>query len=283
MTFKISTGLYEFNLHSEVNAVYQTAKLIYGDVPEKDRPDDFQINIVFESFIRRFLKPQISFICDQHSPFKPLPVSQAPAILEWGMNWCIAAHEYGKLIIHAAVLVKNDQAIVLPALPGSGKSTLTAYLGLAGWATYSDEMAIINTHNGRVEPLFRPVCLKNDSISLIKKWHPHAIVSPICRDTQKGDVAHVKVLSWQDYQALQPVPVVAVVFPKYQASSELTIYQLSQLDAFNTLSANAFNYNVLGAAGFDAVKKIICNSRQFEISFNDVKEVDAFLSEDIIK
>jgi len=278
----LNTGLYKFSLTSDLDHIYSTAASLYGDADQQVDFIDFKVQIKFESFIRRLIRPQISFYSDQHSPFKPLPVSQAAAVLEWGMNWCIAAHEFGKLIIHAAVLVKNGRAIIFPALPGSGKSTLTAYLGLSGWSTYSDEMAIIDLETGLVSPLYRPVCLKNDSITLIKKWHPEAFFTQVCKDTQKGDVAHVKVTNWSEYCSFEPAPIVSVVFPKYTPESDLTIYQLSQLEAFNTLSKNAFNYNVLGTKGFDTVKNVINRSRHFEIKYNDVKEVDAFLTEDII-
>ncbi|MEP4890985.1 MAG: HprK-related kinase A [Aliiglaciecola sp.] len=278
----IDTGCYRFELTSDIRHVYDVVDSLYSDTPNNDGPIDFSVSLVFESFLRRFIKPQISFYSDQHSPFKPLPISQAAAVLEWGMNWCIAAHEYGRLLIHSAVLVKNGKAIIFPALPGSGKSTLTAHLGLSGWQVYSDEMAIIDTSSCEVSPLYRPVCLKNNSIDLVKEWHPNALFSPICRDTQKGDVAHVKVSNWKQYSTLQPAQIVAVVFPKYSPETELTIYQLSQLDAFNTLSKNAFNYNVLGATGFDAVAKIIQSSSLFEIQYNDLNEVNEFLIEDII-
>lgn len=278
----VNIGQYHFSVDSKIEAVNRAINTIYGDVPEQDLPYDFKIRLVFESLVRRFIKPQISFYSDQHSPFKPLPVSQAPALLEWGMNWCVAAHEYSKLIIHSAVLVKNGKAILFPALPGSGKSTLTAYLGLSSWSTYSDEMAVIDPSTLRVTPLYRPVCLKNDSIDLVKKWHPQSVFTPICRDTQKGDVAHVKVLDWNDYSQLIPVPIAAIVFPKYDAQSDLTIYQLSDLEAFNVLSKNAFNYNVLGRDGFNTVDKIIRQTKNFQIQFNDVAEVDAFLTEDVL-
>ncbi len=278
----LNTGLYQFSMTSDLHHLYPIVDSLYGDADAKDDFIDFRIKIKFDSLVRRFIRPQISFYSDQHSPFKPLPVSQAAAVLEWGMNWCIAANEYGKLIIHAAVLVKNGKAIIFPALPGSGKSTLTAHLGLSGWSTYSDEMAIIDMQTGLVSPLYRPVCLKNESITLVKSWHPQAFFTPVCKDTQKGDVAHVKVSSWAQYQTYEPVPIESVVFPKYVAESELKIFQLNQLEAFTALSQNAFNYNVLGAEGFDSVKKVISNSRHFEINYSDVQEVDAFLTEDII-
>jgi HprK-related kinase A len=279
---RINCGQYQFDLATADKAVKQAVQLVYGDATVTDEVADFTLRLTPGSMLRRLIKPQISFYCDQHAPFKPLPVSQAYAVLEWGMNWCIAAHEYGRFLVHAAVLVKNDRAILLPAFPGSGKSTLSAYLGLSGWTVYSDEMAIIDPVTLQVQPLFRPVCLKNNSIALVQGWQPDCVMTPICRDTQKGDVAHVKVLSWQRYSQLTPVPVCAVVFPKYIAQSALTIYQLTQLDAFAQLSRNAFNYNVLGAQGFDLVNRIVRQAALFQVEYSDVAELDAFLTEELL-
>jgi len=195
------------------------------------------------------------------------------------MNWCIAAHEFTRFLLHSAVLVKNNRAILCPAAPGSGKSTLSAYLGLNGWSVYSDEMAIIDMEDLNVLPVFRPVCLKNESIFLLKKWHPDAIITPTCHDTQKGDVAHVKVLSWQQYQKLRPAPISALVFPKFQVGSKLEIFQLDQLDAFNQLVHNAFNYNVLSYPGFQLVGRIVELANAYEVRYSDLKELSYFFDE----
>ena len=276
---QINCGPYSFDLATTEPAVINNAKLIYGDAPAADSVTDFAIALQPGSWLRRSIKPQISFRCDQHAPFKPLPLSQAYALLEWGMNWCIAAHEYSRFLLHAAVLVKNDQAIICPALPGSGKSTLSAYLGLSGWSVYSDEMAIIDIDSQQVLPLFRPVCLKNNSISLLRNWHPNAVVTAVCRDTQKGDVAHVKVLNWKQYQQLKPVAITALVFPKYQADAALTIYQLDQLDAFGQLSRNAFNYNVLGETAFNIVADIVQRAGLYQVEYSELTELATFFDE----
>ena len=279
---QINCGQYCFDLDTTDKKVQHAVQLVYGDAPLTDAVADFSLSLRPGSLLRRIIKPQVSFYCDQHSPFKPLPLSQAYAVLEWGMNWCIAAHEYSRFLVHAGVLVKQGRAILFPALPGSGKSTLSAYLGLAGWTVYSDEMAIIDTASLQVQPLFRPVCIKNNSIALVRHWQPDCVMTPVCRDTQKGDVAHVKVLSWSHYSTLTPVPICAVVFPKYRAESELTIYQLTQLDAFAQLSRNAFNYNVLGAQGFELVNRLIRQAALFQVEYSDVAELDAFLTEELL-
>ncbi|MCF4010256.1 HprK-related kinase A [Rheinheimera sp. UJ63] len=275
----INCGQYSFDLATSLPLIQKSANLIYGDAPVSGVISDFNLSLNASSLLRRFVKPQVSFLCDQHSPFKPLPLNQGYALLEWGMNWCIAAHEYTRFLIHSAVLVKNDKAILCPASPGSGKSTLSAYLGLSGWYVYSDEMAIIDMDEQRVLPMFRPVCLKNESISLLQSWHPSATVTPVCRDTQKGDVAHVKVLSWSQYQQLRPAPIAGLVFPRYKVGSDLKIYQLDQLDSFNQLSHNAFNYNVLGKSAFKAAAQIVGNAKSFEVEYSKLTDLALFFDE----
>ncbi|MGJ8680890.1 HprK-related kinase A [Paraglaciecola sp.] len=279
----INTGLYSFRLEHQFSLVDKATRLIYSDAIHSSEPADFLIKLRSPSFVRKYVRPQVSFYCDQHTPFKPLSATQAYALLEWGMNWCIASLDFTRLIIHSAVLVKNGKAIIFPAAPGSGKSTLTAFLSLSGWSLYSDEMAIIELDSGKVNPMFRPVCLKNDSIGLVKQWFPESKFTDICRDTQKGDVAHLKASTWEQYSTMKPVEVVGVVFPKYIPNKALTVYQLNQTQAFETLSSNAFNYGVLGRNGFEAVDNLIKNSALFEIEYGSVSEVQEFLLEEIIR
>ncbi|TXL12561.1 hypothetical protein BMR05_15020 [Methylococcaceae bacterium HT4] len=83
------------------------------------------------------------------------------------MNWCISSQLNTYLIIHAAVIEKSGYAVIMPAPPGSGKSTLTASLIQEGWRLLSDELTIIDVQNACVVPFPRPVSLKNESIDII--------------------------------------------------------------------------------------------------------------------
>lgn len=277
----INTGEYVFELQKAVPSVLSSMQLIYGDC-ESASPADFVLSIKPSSILRSVVRKSVGFYCDQFTPFKPLPASQAYPLLEWGMNWCIAAHDFNHLIVHAAVLVKNNQAILFPALPGSGKSTLTTCLGLSGWKVYSDEMAIIDLHTLEVKPLYRPACIKNQSISLINQWFPDAIMTPVCHDTSKGSVAHVKLTDWSAFKTYKPVPIAGLVFPKYQVDSELTILELDQLQGFQAFCTHSFNYHVLGEQGFDAVSRLIGSLRLFEASYNDLGFMNEFLEAEVL-
>ena len=253
----LDVGEYLFRIDSAPSVVKNNLQLMYGDAISDCNltPADYTISLKNDSLLRKFLKPQVTFYLGSNSPFKPLPASQSYPVMEWGMNWCIAATDFNRLIVHAAVLVKNNKAIVFPATPGSGKSTLSAYFALSGWKLYSDEMAIIDLETLKVMPLFRPVCLKNESIFLVKEWFPQSIFTGTAKDTQKGDVAHLKINNFAEYKTFSPVDVVAIVFPKFQKNTETTPYKISKIAGFEKLAANSFNYNVLGDAGFKAGPK----------------------------
>lgn len=283
--FRFNSGIFNFEVQTNISYVQEYLNTIYSDYPRlaSNVPVDYFVRLESGSGLRRFIKPQCRFYCDQNEPFKPLPLSQAHAFLEWGMNYCVTAHENNYLILHAAVLAKNGQAIMFPAPPGSGKSTLTAYLALQGWRLLSDEMTIIDLNTDEVQPFVRPICLKNQSINLVKSWFPDATFSAIAKDTQKGDVCHLKPSSDSIVAAQQKATLCAVVYPKYVAHQDLVIYQLDQASTFVQLAENAFNFNTLGKSAFDCVSRLMPRLKRFEILYGDLKEVLAFLDEDVLQ
>lgn len=281
----LNTGGYTYRITSYPDGVVSDIEKIYGAelINSVDAPVDFEIALKTDSFLRRFFRPQITFYADQQSPFKPMPLAQAYPVLEWGMNWCVAAFDYNHFIVHAAVVEKNGKAIIFPATPGSGKSTLSAYLSQAGWNLYSDEMAIIDVNSNRVNPVFRPVSLKNNSIELFKQWFPDIVCTDTAKGTQKGDVALFRCISWEQHRQLGQAEVVGIVFPKYKPDTELTIYQLDKLQGFQQISSNAFNYNITGQQGFETTGKLVNAAVHFEVHYSNVRDVSEFLTEEIIK
>lgn len=243
---------------------------------------DYHVSISQASGLRRFIKPQITFKADKAEPFKPLPYAHGFALLEWGMNWLISSNELTYVIIHSAVLAKDDKAILFPAPPGSGKSTLTAYLAAHGWRLLSDEMALILPNTNTVVPSVRPICLKNRSIDLAKQWYPEDHFSTIAPKTHKGDVAHIRPPLNSVENRKVPAEIKAIVFPKYIAHSDTNIFQLNQTQAFMELAKNAFNYGVIGEEGFTTLLKIVESSTCLEVEYQDLADLSMLLEEILI-
>ena len=275
----INTGPYVFRLYNECAALTHSVSQIYCNFNTEVEFYDFDIAVKPPNLLRKFISPQISFYCDKQAPFHPLPSSQSYPLLEWGMNWCIAAHEYSRLVIHSAVLVKNGKAILFPALPGSGKSTLSALLSEMGWVVYSDEMAIIELDSLSVKPINRPVCLKNDAIDIVKSSFSNSIFTDKFFDTQKGTVAHKRVHTPRSFELLKDMPIGAVVFPKYRRGQHTRIQQVTSAEGTLQVIRNAFNYHVLAEKGFEALADLADKVEFFSMNYSDINSAEAALTE----
>jgi len=156
----LRTGPFSLRVRSRLPTVAEGLTQLYGQFEVRNSHEafaDFHVELNASSRLRRWLRPQVSFSFDGAQPFKPLPMDQAYPMLEWGLNWCVSMHAHHYLIIHAAVVEKQGLAAILPAPPGSGKSTLTAGLVLSGWRLLSDELTLIDRRTGLLHALPRPV------------------------------------------------------------------------------------------------------------------------------
>lgn len=268
--FVLRTGPFRTAIRSRDARVHDTIMLLYADhlVEPPGGFADFHVEVKRVEGLRGWLKPQAVFELDGARPFMPLPLPQSFALLEWGMNWCIAnfCHQY--LMVHAAVIERDGLAAILPAPPGSGKSTLCAALVHRGWRLLSDEMTLIVPASGEVVGLARPINLKNASIDIIRDFAPQAVFGPVVPDTKKGTVAHLKPPADSLAAVEHPARPRWIVFPKYEAGSPPQLESLPPHRAFIHLAENSFNYSVLGEHGFDALGRVVdgCDCLNFRYS-----------------
>ncbi|MDB5894860.1 MAG: HprK-related kinase, partial [Rhodoferax sp.] len=139
-------------IKSDVAQLVPDFALVYADFPLCAREvfADFHIEVKREFGFRNGFGPRAVFKSDGRPYFVPLSPGQAMAGLEWGLNWCVTSNSHQYLIVHAAVVEKNGKTAVLPAPPGSGKSTLCAALVMRGWRLLSDELALYDIDSGLV-------------------------------------------------------------------------------------------------------------------------------------
>lgn len=270
----LRTGPFANCIHSDVPQLVDGIALLYADYPV-DEPNgfaDFHLSLHRSGGLRRWFRPQVCFAHEGQTPFKPLPLAQAYPMFEWVMNWCVSHRAHSYLIIHAAVLERHGRAVLLPAPPGSGKSTLCAALVTRGWRLLSDEMTLVRLDNGAVLPLPRPVSLKNESIAVIRAYAPDAVLSTPVEKTNKGTIAHLKAPTGSIARAFEPARPALIVFPRYEHGAATSLAPLSKARAFMGVAENAFNYQVLGERGFMALAGLIESTTAFEFRYSQLDE-----------
>ncbi len=260
------------HIRSPIPVVAEGLAALYADyelLPAQGQFIDFHVAV---DYGRRLPRPLCIFEVDGQQPFTPLAAAEAFAFLEWGLNWCVTEYCQTLLTIHSAVLERHGRALIMPAPPGSGKSTLCAALLLDGWRLLSDEMALLDTATGLIRPAPRPVSLKNRSIDIIRARAPQAVFGPIAHNTMKGTVSHMRAPAASLVHADEAALPAWVIFPKYLADAPARLELRPKGGCFMQLVDNSFNQNVHGRAGFDALSDLIARCDCYDFSYGNLDE-----------
>jgi HprK-related kinase A len=275
----LRTGPFFIHVETSCGEVIAGVKLLYDPRLILQRPGfcDYHVEIR-QPLLRRWFRPQAVFLFDGYAPFLPGPKRHASPMLEWGLNWVVAttAHQY--LIIHAAVVERNGMALLLPAPPGSGKSTLCAGLAFRGWRLLSDELALFRPDTGRIVALARPISLKNESIDVIRRFAPDAVMGPPTKGSVKGTIVLVKPPA----ASIDCIDMTAqprwIVFPRYQAGAPLQFTERGKAGALIELGESAMNYNILGELGFSAMTGLVDRCDIGNFVYSDLEEAVEFFT-----
>ncbi len=254
---------------------------VYGGFEPVEPPGFFDVTVYLRraTGLRRFLRPQVELVADGERTFAPFPADTHLPLLEWGMNYLLAQRLGFHLLLHAGVVETGGRAVILPAMPGSGKSTLTAALTNRGFRLLSDEFGVVRFSDGQLLPLLRPVALKNESIDVIAKFAPQARIGPRFPKTRKGTVAHMAPDEHSIARRHKPAQPALIVFPRYDPSVDCVVEPEKRSRAFTRLSVNSFNYEMLGPQAFDAVARLIESCAVYRLAYRDLDRAIAAIRE----
>lgn len=270
----LRSGPFLFHIQSKLTDVAKSLHILYADhrVENDSEFADFHVGVDRVRGVRRYFFPEVTFYSDNSRPFFPTPSDSAAALLEWGLNWCISnfAHQYG--LVHSAVLARDNNAMILPAPPESGKSTLCAAMACSGWRLLSDELALISPNSLDISPMVRPVGLKNNSIDIIRSRYPDQVIGPLSPRTPKGIVAHMRPPADSVEKADQTATPRWIVFPKFDPNAILSIEEKPKSRALMELARNTNNFHHLGEAAFGMLTKVVDQSACYDIKFSSVDD-----------
>lgn len=268
-------GIFRCLIRSDTGLLTTPIRLLYKDYLALERPYGFyDFHIGLRRTRSSFLNPwEVQFDLDGDGPFPALPLAHAHPLFEWGLNWCVANASGMHTVIHSAVLERDGLALILPGLPGSGKSTLCAALSLSDWRLLSDELTVVSQDDGKVQALPRPISLKNSSINLIRERFPSVEITGSVIDTHKGEIAYVQPPSAAVAAGERSANIGYVVFPKFMSGANLDYEQLTRAEALAELMSNTFNVGLLGAEGFSALAEAIADAECYMVEYGDLSTI----------
>jgi HprK-related kinase A len=275
----VRLGCFAAHIRSDVEDLPGPLHSLYRDYPLLDEGGVYSFHVELREKIGRRFARKVRFIVDGRVPHEDLPIGQALAVLEWGMNLVIALRMHCFLMLHAGAVERHGRLMLLPASPGSGKTTLCAALVHRGWRLFSDEFALVRPHNLDFVPLPRPMPLKNESIEVIKALVPEAELGPTIPNTRKGTIAHVKAPAASIRDASRTSQPRWVVFPRWARDAPLALEPVPAPDAFMSIATNSFNYELLGDGAFATLRDTIDAARCFRLTYSDLDEAVAALAD----
>ena len=275
----IELSPFTIRLQSELSPLTPLLHKLYAHyfLAEDDSFADIQVRIVRKRSIRNWLQPeaQIWVYDNVHSPV--FPQETTLPFLEWGINWCVATRAHHYLLLHTGVVEKNGQTVLLPASPGSGKSTLCTALIHRGWRLLSDEFGLVRPADLAIVPFPRLIPLKNESIAVIRAFVPDAVLGPEFPKTRKGTISHLRPPAESIARAGEIGRAAWIVCPQFQAGAETLLLPLSRTEAFIKLSRNSFNYARIGLRGFETVGRLVESCSSYSLKYSDLEEAIAQL------
>jgi hypothetical protein len=185
------------------------------------------------------------------------------ALWEHWQAFTVAVRDY--LLLHAGAVVIGGGAVLLPAPPDAGKSSLTLALLQSGSTYLSDEFGAIDPVSARAYPVARPLALDQDSLRWFPSLENHFVDKTIPVRVSK------RFLRPEDVGAAigNPAPIRAVVIPEPDFEGEARLEPITRAAALERLAALAFNLSVYEDRGVVLLARALAEAEAFRVVGGD--------------
>jgi hypothetical protein len=204
----------------------------------------------------------------------------AVAWLLWHISRAAVEVNSDHLLLHAAAVEAAAGAVLLPAPPNAGKTTLTTALVRAGLGYLTDEVVAISPATNCVLPFPRPLTLEPESLRALIDLDPAALSWWVgsdsepnsCRDRDAQRWWHVPAANIRPGAVGVPCPPRVVVFPRYQPGAPTRLEPIGTADAVLELATNAFNLDQHGGRGLRYLAGLAEQCTCFRLDVSDLAD-----------
>jgi HprK-related kinase A len=199
-------------------------------------------------------------------------------LMEWQLDIFLADTVRDVFLLHAGAVAYKGAGVILPGESGSGKSSLTTALILAGYHYLSDELAVIDPVSQQLESFAKPLSIKNTTVfdgQITTNWFgPDAAIIKQASEELPG---YVPV--WYQHPSdmgatigTDPVPAHFIIFPTYHPQNAPQLQPLARADAMQRLIENAVNSHHFPANGLHVMARLDENAACYTLVSNDLAE-----------
>ncbi|MGD9765893.1 MAG: hypothetical protein AB7V27_19560 [Candidatus Binatia bacterium] len=178
----------------------------------------------------------------------------------------------GGLVIHAAVVGRGEDGVVLPGPTGSGKTMLSAWLSLRGLAPLSDEACYLADAQALLESFARPFCFKGP-------WEELLGLERLDRGRVLQDDL-VTLVPRELFSAAACRPSIAprlIVFPRFAADARFELTRLTPARAAVRLIETVANARNLPDHGVGRVTDLARSVDTYRLSYSRFDQLAPFL------
>ena len=178
--------------------------------------------------------------------------------------------EYARdgFLAHAALVVRDDKAILLSGAPGAGKTTLCVALARSGFEYHGDDIVRIETSGKTVGTPFA-ACVKSSAWPLVEAYAPEIADFPVYR---RGDGHNVKYLPMSAPDP-QPRNIDFILLLSRQQGSPAELQPVEPLEAFSALLQSAYSAKAaITAPMLTAFSSAIESAESFRFVYSDLRD-----------
>ena len=156
------------------------------------------------------------------------------------------------LLLHAGGVASGGVGVAVPGQTEAGKTTLTAGLVRAGLGYLTDEALALDRETLLVEPYPKPLSIDPGA------WAFFPELEPPVPDEEGYDCVQwqVPATAIRPESLAGPCPVVAVVFPRYEAGADTALVPVGRGEALVELAKNTFHFKERGARELDLLAEL---------------------------
>jgi hypothetical protein len=157
------------------------------------------------------------------------------------------------LLLHAGSVSIDGRAVILPAPPESGKSSLVIALLEAGFDYLSDELAAIDPVGGRIHPFPKRISVIEQSLGFFP-----GLTERLEDRIGLGAGLLKRYVRPEDLDAAvgSPTEVGLVVFPTSDHGGAPRLSPLPRAQAVHLMAANSFNMPTYGTRGLEMLSRM---------------------------